>query len=302
MELDKKTISYIIVGLLIFLALLFLKNPLSVAVIDPVSFNETTLDVSIVSPLELNGGIPVNIQDQNSVPVDFFFTQIKGIPTSVAVETSIDDYTVTVTSASNCSVGDYVGIFNADNSTNNRAYFGTILSISGNNITLDTPIDFEFQVGDTFACFTRNLNVDGSTTRQIFSVQVGPGATQSIDITRLMVSFTTDTTVDLSKFGDLTSLNNGLVLRRKDGVIHNIWNIKNNGELANLCFDYSPYSSTNPNQGQDGAKFRYTFAGQDKHGVAVRLEPGDELQLLIQDDLTGLQQFRVIAEGHYVTD
>ena len=302
MELDKKTISYIIVGLLIFLALLFLKNPLSVAVIDPVSFNETTLDVSIVSPLESNGGITVNIQDQTSVPVDFFFTQIKGIPTTVAIQTAIDDYTVTVTSAANCSIGDYVGIFNADNSTNNRAYFGTILSISGNNITLDTPIDFEFQVGDTFACFTRNLNVDGSTTRQIFSVQVGSGATQSIDITRLMVSFITDTKVDLSKFGDLTSLNNGLVLRRKDGVIHNIWNIKNNGELANLCFDYSPYSSTNPNQGQDGAKFRYTFAGQDKHGVAVRLEPGDELQLLIQDDLTGLQQFRVIAEGHYVTD
>ena len=195
----------------------------NISVIDPVSFNETVLDVSIVSPLESNGGIPVNIQDQTSTPIDFFFTKIEGVPTTVATATSVDDYTVSVTSSSNCAVGDYVGIFNSDNSTNNRAYFGTILSIAVNDITLDTPIDFEFQIGDTFACFTRNLAVDGSVTPQIFSIQVGPSATQSIDITRIMVSILTDTGVSLNTFGDLPILTNGVVLRRKDGIIHNIW-------------------------------------------------------------------------------
>lgn len=259
--------------------------------------------VKIAGPLESNGAVPVNVQDQTTVPFDFFFTQVKGAPTTVGVVTAIDDNTVTVASSAGCLVGDYFGMFNADNTNDNRSYFGTILSIAGNVLTLDTPIDFAFQVGDTAACFTRELSVVGSLAEpEYFSVQVGTNATQSIDITRIMVSMTTDSVPNLIKFGDLDTLTNGLVLRRINGRTNNIWNIKNNGELANLCFDYDPYLATNPQQGENGAKFRYTFAGQDKHGVAVRLEPGDKLEVIVQDDLSGLISFRIIAEGHFVTD
>lgn len=252
-----------------------------------------------------DGSINTFVQDQTSPPIDFFFTQIKGTPTTVAVATEIDDTTVDVTSAAGCSVGDYVGIFNADSSTDNRAYFGTILAIATNTITLDTPLDFAFQPGDTFACFTRDLNDATGTLAdpEIFAIQVGPGANQSIDITRIMISFITDNTVTLATFGDIVGgLTNGIVLRRVDGDTRNIWNVKTNGEIAHLCYDYNPYSANNPNQGQNGATFRYSFAGQDKHGVAVRINPGDSLQIVIQDDLTDIQQFRVIAEGHYVVD
>lgn len=262
----------------------------------------SVVDLQLPIKVQDDGSIDVNVQDQTTPPIDFFFTQINGVPTTVATATNFDEDWINVASVANCAIGDYLGAFNADDEESNRAYFGTIQSITGTNITLDTPLDFNYSIGDTVGCFERNLNVDGSVTRQIFSVQVGPSATQSIDITRLMISFITDTTVSLDTFGDLATLTNGLVLRRVDGRIDNIWNVKNNGEIANLCFDYTPYASTNPNQGQDGAKFRYTFAGQDKHGVAVRLDPGDSLELIIQDDLTGLQQFRVIAEGHYVVD
>lgn len=259
--------------------------------------------VSVASPLESNGAIPVNVQDQTTVPFDFFFVQDKGVPTTVNVETAVDDNSVTVASSAGCLVGDYFGMFNADNASDNRSYFGTILSIAGNVLTLDTPIDFAFQVGDTAACFTRELNVTGTVSNpEYFAVEVGPNATQSIDITRIMVSMTTDTVPNLVKFGDLDALTNGLVLRRINGRTNNIWNIKTNGELANLCFDYDPYVATNPQQGENGAKFRYTFAGQDKHGVAVRLEPGDKLEAIVQDDLSGLLGFRIIAEGHFVTD
>jgi hypothetical protein len=258
---------------------------------------------NIELPIESNGARPVNVQDQVTTPIDFFFTQPKGLKTSVAVATSINDYSVEVLDGTNCLVGDYLGMFNADDPRNNRAYFGTILSKSLNVLTLDTPMDHAFKIGDTAACFTRELKVLGSpASPQYFAVEVGSNATQSIDITRLMISMTTDTVPNLIKFGDLTSLTNGIVLRRVNGVLHNIWNVKNNGELANLCFDYDPYVTTNPAQGENGAKFRYTFAGQDKHGVAVRLDPGDRLELIVRDDLTGLLGFRIIAEGHYVTD
>jgi hypothetical protein len=250
--------------------------------------------------------IDVNIQDQTTPPIDYFFSQVKGPPTTLAVETAIDDMTVTVADATGCAIDDYFGLFNADDTQDNRVYFAEIKGISGNILTLDTPLDFDFKVGDTAACFSRELGVDGSVTTQIFSIQVGPNATQSIDINRIMISMVTDTAVSLSKFGDLAKLTNGLVMRRVNGTTNNIFNVKDNGEIANLCFDYDPYTTANLNQGQHGAKFRYTFNGQDKHGVAVRINPGDSLELLIQDDLRLLgelgttAQFRVVGEGHFV--
>jgi hypothetical protein len=254
------------------------------------------------------GKVDVSIQDQTTTPIDYFFSQIKGAPTTVAVETAIDDKTVTVASAAGCSIGDYFGCFNADDQEDNRVFFATILDIDGNDLSLDTPLDFDFKVGDTAACFTRDLGVNGSVTTQIFSIQVGSNATQSIDINRIMISMVTDNAVSLAKFGDLPKLTNGLVLRRVNGFTNNIFNVKDNGEIANLCFDYDPYTTANLQQGQHGAKFRYTFNGQDKHGVAIRLNPGDSLELLVQDDLRLLgelgttAQFRVVGEGHFVDE
>lgn len=244
-----------------------------------------------------DGSQDVNVQDQTTPPIDFFFLQINGAPTTLFSDPVVGLRQVAVNDATNFNTGDYFGMFNAEQ---NRYYFGEILNVAGITITLDTPIDFQYVAGDTAASFERNLNADGSLTPQIFQVEVGPNATSAIDITRIMISFITATAVSLEKFGDLAKLTNGCVLRRVDGETRNIFNVKDNGEIANLCFDYSPYSASNPQQGQDGAKFRYTFAGQDKHGVAVRLNPGDKLQWVIQDDLTGLTQFRVIAEGHIV--
>jgi len=213
--------------------------------------------------------VGVFTQDQTTKPFDFFFTKIIGIPNTVAVTTAIDDFTVTVTDATGMSESDYFGLFNADNPNDNRAYFGTILSISDDDITLDTPLDFAFQAGDTAAVFNKDLSVDGSSTSQVFSIQVGSAATQSIHINRLLFSMLTDSAVSLAKFGDLTKLVKGCVLRRKNGICHNVFNIKNNSDLANLCFDYDPQAAANPSQGQDGVTFRYTFNGKDKHGVAI---------------------------------
>ena len=108
------------------------------------------------------------------------------------------------------------------------------------------------------------------------------------------------TAPNLALFGNLTELTNGVVLRRVDGETNNFWNVKSNRDIGNIAYDLTIRLASNPQQGENGILARYTFAGQDKHGVAVRLNPGDSLQLLIQDDLTGLDAFNIIAEGHYV--
>lgn len=252
--------------------------------------------VQISQPLESNGAIPVNVQDQTTPPFDLYFVQQKGSTTTNTVATAIGDLTITVASVASFSVGDYLGIF----SGTGRFYFGTVLSILGNDLTLDTPLDFAFPIGSNTLSFTRDLNVNATpASPSYFQIQAGAAGLE-IDITRFMLAIGTNNPGNVDQFGDLPALTNGLVLRRIDTVYRNIWNIKTNLEFGLHAYDLQPFSAVGP--GGDGLISRYTFAGQDKHGVTIRLGPNEALQLIIQDNLSGLVSFRCLAEGHEVTD
>lgn len=248
--------------------------------------------------LESNGGVPVNVQDQHSKMIDLYFIQSQGA-TTLAADVAADAYTLELVDATGFVDGNYVGVF----SPTGIFYFGTQLGAPvGNLITLDTPLDNNFPSGSNVIRGTRDMNVDGSGTRQIF--QIGPvGGTTDIevDITRVNGYLQDTTSMDDAKFGGLTELDVGIVLRKNNGVFENYWNAKTNGELSIICASDFFYTDRAP-AGSFGARFRNTFAGQEKHGVTVRLEPGDILELLVQDDLTGLEIFRLMAQGHLVTD
>lgn len=264
------------------------------------AFNFETGGVKIIEPIEKNGGIPVNVQDQTTTPVDLYFLQAIGTPTALTNTPSINDMNVTVDSVASISVGNYLGIFSGI-SGENRFYFGEVIAVNGNNVTLDTPLDFNFSAGDTVVSTTRDLNVDGSSTTQSFVVRgAGTASPLEIDITRIIFQITDNSAMDDGLFGALPSLTNGIVLRRNNGQVNNIYNIKNNGDFGLVAFDKA-YSDKAP-AGLFGLTVRSTFAGQSKHGVAIRLGINESLELLIQDDLTGLNSFRILAQGHVVTD
>ena len=128
--------------------------------------------------------------------------------------------------------------------------------------------------------------------------QIGPvGVGNDIDLTRLSGYLQDGTAMDDAKFGGIAALTNGIVLRRNNGFIENIWNAKTNADLALICCGQFAYTEKAP-AGSFGARFCDTFAGQGNQGVAILLEADDVLELLIQDDLTLLQEFRMLAEGH----
>lgn len=242
----------------------------------------------------------VFIQDQTTRPFDFYFLKALGALTTVAIDLVANTRTITVADATGFATGQDIGV--SGDPTNTKFYFARIVGVSGNIITVDTPIDYPFLTGASVFNATRNFAVNGSVTPQVFSI-FGPGAGSGleIDITRLLMKCFTNGAVDLSKFGDIAGgLTLGLVLRKNNPEYENIFNVKNNGELANLAYDWTPYSSTNPQQGQDGFLWRYTFAGQDKHGVTIRLEAGESLELVVQDDLSSIDTLNCIAAGHIV--
>jgi hypothetical protein len=244
--------------------------------------------------------VDVAIQDQTTDPIIQPFMLREG-STTLAISASLYDKSITVTSATGMELGDRLVIFDPA-VIRFSAFF--INGISGNIITLDTPLDVAYSAGSFIDYGTINMALNGSVTPQIFGIRNPQGAPPDIDlsfdVTRIIVACTTDTAVDLNKFGDLAPLTNGLVLRYNDGRVFNIWNIKRNAGFAAIGYDWTPYASTNPNQGQDGFAFRLTFNGQSKMGVAIRLNIGTDLQIVVQDDLSLLDELSITAEGHVV--
>ena len=127
----------------------------------------------------------------------------------------------------------------------------------------------------------------------------------SFDLTRVIFKCKTLTAVDLNTFGDLAKLVKGLAFRARNGTYQNIFNVKDNGELAGIMFDFQVAAATNPQQGQDGFTARLTYAGMEKIGVAKELPIGTDFESIVQDNLLVAQSasrqitlLEIIAEGH----
>lgn len=255
-------------------------------------------DTGKTACVEANGGLAVNVQDQHTRALDLRFIQAVGSPTTLTADTTVDSNIVSVTSVAGMAVGQTLVIVNPDGSF----YNGEITAINTLDLTLDVPLDQVFSTVDTNVISAiHHMNVNGSVTPQVF--QIGPvgGATGvDVDITRILGNISDGTAMDDGKFGGIPALTNGCVLRRNNGVITNIWNVKSNGAIGLLCFD-AQYTTKAPS-GENGYRFRNTYAGQGKHGVTIRLEAGDTLELIVQDNLTALTDFQMMAQGHLVDD
>jgi hypothetical protein len=251
-----------------------------------------------VMTLEDNGSLPVTLQDQVTPAIIAPLRKELGVDVLTA-DMVIDELVISVGNATGRVQGEVVLLRDV---TNNRFSFFEIVSINVNDITVDRPIDFAYTVANSTVSYaTDNLAVNGSVTPEVFSLRnsANPQIPTTADITRIIITMITNTGCTLPDFGDLGKLTNGITLRHTDGEIRNLFNVKNNQEMAGIAYDLTFYTAAG--QGQDGLACRMTFAGQNKIGVAIRLNTDEDLQLYIGDDLSGLIDFRVIAEGHIVT-
>lgn len=252
-----------------------------------------------IANVGVNGGLDINVQDQVTPPFDLYFRQQTGVTSTLATNILVDATVIPLVSAVGFNTGNCLCIFG-----NDRIYNARILEVNGNNVTVDTPVDFPFEAGSQAIENLIDLELaNGSLENpEIYQIK-NPSPIDSelsFDVTRILFEIITTDPPAFDEFGDIAGgLTNGIVLRKNNGAINNIFNAKTNGELANLMYDISFFDQTRP-QGANGITARMTFAGQSKHGVAIRIKPQESLDLLIQDDLRTLLKFRIIAEGHFV--
>jgi hypothetical protein len=251
--------------------------------------------------LETNGGVPVNVQDQATPPVDTYFAQSISVFT-LATNTGVSGITA-VSLVYSFTAGTGHGIIAGNevillDTVANRSLLMDVISVAGDVITVDRPIDHDFPVATTLGrIVTTNMAVDGSTTPQIFSARAG---TTELDFVRFIIKMLDDTSMDDGRFGGIAALTNGFVFRIINSFQKTIFNFKTNGEIANYCFDIR-YADKAP-AGLYGFSSRITFGGQSKHGVVLRIGEGDVLQWVVQDDLSNLTKLQVVGQGHEVTD
>lgn len=247
----------------------------------------------------------VFIQDQHTEVVDLLLGNVLDTVT-VLNQQAIDDTDVDVeTTGTTPIVGNYICL--KENLAFNQTQIITVTPIAGNQYTLglDTPLDYAFGTASGCSILSVNLAVDGSTTPVEFRITPGGlnPATQW-DVTRIMGSMTHTSIPDDGTFGGIAALTKGIYFRIENGIIKNGFNAKTNGDLALRMFDVT-YPPAAP-AGFKGTRFRRSINGQDKNGVVLRLDgavdPNDAgvLKIVIQDDLTGLNSFIVVVQGHVV--
>jgi len=183
-----------------------------------------------------------------------------------------------------------------------RFYQGEVTNVSTNTITVDSPLDFAFTTACAAIRGTYNANLNGTQANPIiFRVTpVGMQAGIIWHINRIIITMTDASAMDDAMFGGLTALTNGVLVRTTGSHVNNLFNVKSNGEFALRAYDAS-YASKAPS-GSYGFRVRSSFNGADKRGTPVRLavDSADSLEVVIQDNLTGLVSFNIVAQGHRV--
>lgn len=272
-------------------------NNVDVAVSYRVSIKQSSSQVGLTVPIETSNrggiGVPIFDQDQTTEALDVPFLLNRGA-------FILDGDTARDTRFFDAEVGHNIVIDEIIELSDESAFMqARVLDVISNTIEIDTLINHKYLSGGTGSRATDDMRVNGSVTPQVFSIL--PLAGQAGDLTRVILRIESNAAMDYSKFGSLSALTNGCILRvkRENGDYRNQVNFKSNGDFIEKAYD-------NINQAKSGGGgfgfvSRLTYAGKSKHGVAIRVDGdlGEQWQIVIQDDLSsGLTKLGVSAGGH----
>ena len=279
--------------------------PIEVNVQQPVSIDDGGINLNvnlfdgIGNPLKsFNGAINVHDSDVHKLVINELFHRHTGTATTLDATVTgggSAPSTITVASGVGFANGDSIQI---ESATIVEATFPTIISGGGTTtLVLDRPIDNDFDIGDSVEKVDANMAVDGSGTPVSFRLL--PDTDQVWHVIRFLIGMVHGSAADDSKFGNVASLTNGCALRGYSGATgqyRTFTNWKNNSDIKMDMFDL------NYTDKAGGGNFGSNGRGSLKIGTGAIAEidesAGDFVELLIQDDLSGLIKFNLKGQGH----
>jgi hypothetical protein len=254
----------------------------------------------VTARVDDGGALAVIPEDPHTRALDLRFLRALSVPAEILNGSiAVDSNTWLLDNTTDAVVGLIVLVVNMDGTFNR----GRVVSINaGVSIVVDTPADTPMvESGSSVIYTTDEMAVAGGSIGAPLVYQiagVGSATGINIDLTRIMGAMESATGMDDSMFGNIAGgLTNGIVLRHNNSEIVNLWPAQHtNGDIALACYD-AIYPLKQP-AGVFAFRFRCTYGGASKHGVVIRLEPEDTLELLVQDDLSNITSFKMMAQGH----
>ena len=237
------------------------------------------------------GALYVSDRDKTSQLVGGIINQTTGAQKTLAIPTVLNTYTVELDTGHGFIANENIFIAESD-----RFYQAEVLSVATDTLTLDTPLDFVFTTSAIVVKVVEEMAVDGSVTRQEFTIGTGATSTDKIHFTGMRINIMDGVSMDDGKFGGIAALTRGCIFRIKkaDDTYFNIGNAKTNGDLG-LLFDNKVYTAKGAG-GDNSVEF--TWKVQQEDGAVIFIEPGDAFQVIVQDDLRALSSLRIRLFGH----
>ena len=125
--------------------------------------------------LSVSAQLDVYIQDQHTHPIGILLSQAVSPPQSLNSSPVIGSYIIEMNSGHTFSPGNEIFMVEI-----NKSFHALVLSVSGNNLTINSPIDQNYTTNSIVFEVVSNMNVDGSTTVEEFNIQVGATANISL--------------------------------------------------------------------------------------------------------------------------
>jgi len=221
------------------------------------------------------------------------FYRKTGIASDLATPASSEDTSITVIDSTGFVTGDEIKI--CEGATQEIGLL-TLTNVVGNVLTLDRPLANEYTTGLEVCQVESNMAVNGSLASPV-SFIVKPPTGTVWQITRYLLSLIDGTVMDDGKFGGISSLTNGVVLKAitEAGRVVIFGNWKNNGDIKLDMYDVE-YSDKAP-AGEYGLRGRWTFTKAEVVAEVNGDDPLQQMEILIQDDLTANTSFRMKAQG-----
>lgn len=213
----------------------------------------------------------------------------------LSVDTVVGEYTVNLVDSTGFVANSLIKIeeeFDGIPTT----FYAEVLTNVANVLTLDRPIDRVFTSESFINRENFLLNVNGSITPIEFIYK--NSFDKPINLNRMLLNMVCGTSPPFDGFGDIAApgLTRGIEIRKKNsnGTYTNYFNAKTNNRLQLIMYDFAFFDPSFP-QAINGLSGRFTF---EKLGSSIILNKGEELQILVQDDLSTISSFEIVVEGN----
>lgn len=270
---------------------------------DTIGFNTEDEFINYFNRIINRSVTDVYIQDQTTSPIELYLHN-DDTPVTVDDSTTAGSKIIPLATGHGFTAGDffYCDWFSQP-LKRPRVFQAEVITVYTDSILIGVPFYETLDPSEIRKATRNNVNfaVNGAVTNVEYHVLPPPGITW--DLTRVMITMILSGQPDDGLFGDLSRLTNGVYFGvEQSGFIGGyVGNFHDNSDFRASAYDVT-YSVRSGGGGSWGMSVRKTFAGQDKYGVAIRLN-GDLIEEFIgvvQDDLTGIVQFRVKVMGHIV--